>query len=320
MTTKPLVSILINNYNYDRFLAEAIDSALNQTYDAVEVIVVDDGSTDNSRSIINRYGDRIVKVFKKNGGQASALNAGFAISIGDIVCILDADDIFLPEKVAEVVHLFESHSTIDWVFTESAPATTNELTEKERNSFYNEIRENSSTEPVKLIDFREEIKRAKLPDFTPSTSNLCFRRSFLATIFPLPECKGTSGLAICDTYLNLLAVGLGVGCVTTKNLGIFRVHESNLYSTQSFQRKREIYAEIRIATAYWMRVRFLEFNRLSKKLFSQGFSAFLMSGGKLKGCKQLIKTYLVNLHFREKWEVNLITLYYLLKSRFSKPV
>lgn len=57
----PYASIIINNYNYDRFLAEAIDSALNQTYPHIEVIVVDDGSTDNSRKIIADYGDRILK-------------------------------------------------------------------------------------------------------------------------------------------------------------------------------------------------------------------------------------------------------------------
>jgi len=65
----PLVSI-INNYNYGRFLKEAIDSGLNQTYH-VEVIVVDDGSTDNSQEIITSYGNRIIPVLKKNGGHFS---------------------------------------------------------------------------------------------------------------------------------------------------------------------------------------------------------------------------------------------------------
>jgi len=70
------VSIIIDNYNYGRFLGEAIDSALAQTYPHVEVIVVDDGSTDNSREVIAKYGDRIIPVLKENGGQASAFNAG----------------------------------------------------------------------------------------------------------------------------------------------------------------------------------------------------------------------------------------------------
>nr|WP_242050505.1 glycosyltransferase family 2 protein [Oculatella sp. FACHB-28] len=318
--TQPLVSIIINNYNYDRFIAEAIDSALNQTYDSVEVVVVDDGSTDTSRSIIDGYGDQVVKVFKANGGQASALNAGFAASTGEIVCILDADDIFLPQKVSEVVDLFRANSEIGWVFTESTPVKTKALVNVERTEFYKNIFVNNSSESPKLVDFRSELKKAKLPNFTPSTSNLCFRRTFLEKIFPLPECKGSSGLAICDTYLNLLAVGLGAGYVTTRNLGIFRVHENNLYSTQSFDNKRRIYAEIRIATAYWMRIRFLEFNKLSKKLFSQGLSAYLASGSNLKDCKELIEKYFANLRFHERLEVNCVTFYYLLKSRLSKPV
>jgi len=103
MDRQPLVSVLINNYNYGRFLAEAIDSALNQTYPHVEVIVVDDGSTDDSRQIIAGYGDRILPVLKENGGQASAMNAGFAVSSGKVICLLDADDLYEPEKVSRVV-------------------------------------------------------------------------------------------------------------------------------------------------------------------------------------------------------------------------
>ncbi|MBA3924582.1 MAG: glycosyltransferase, partial [Nostocaceae cyanobacterium] len=98
MNSRPLVSILINNYNYERFLREAIDSASLQTYSPVEVVVVDDGSGDNSRELIASYGEQIVSVFKQNGGQASAFNAGFAASHGEIVCFLDADDYCAADK------------------------------------------------------------------------------------------------------------------------------------------------------------------------------------------------------------------------------
>ena len=90
----PPASIIITSYNYEKFLPRAIDSALKQTYPEKEIIVVDDGSTDNSRHIINSYGDQITPVFKENGGRASALNAGFFASQGEIIFLLDADDIF----------------------------------------------------------------------------------------------------------------------------------------------------------------------------------------------------------------------------------
>jgi len=100
---RPPVSIVVNNYNYGRYLRASIDSALAQTYPEVEVIVVDDGSTDDSREIIASYEKRIVPVIKENGGQGSALNAGFAVSRGEIVMFLDADDELLPEAVDQVV-------------------------------------------------------------------------------------------------------------------------------------------------------------------------------------------------------------------------
>ena len=103
MAAPPLVSIVIDNYNYGGFVAEAIDSALAQTYPRTEVIVVDDGSTDGSREIIAAYGDRVRPLLKDNGGQASAFNAGFGLSRGEVILFLDADDALLPTAVAEAV-------------------------------------------------------------------------------------------------------------------------------------------------------------------------------------------------------------------------
>src|SRR3954451_10156846 len=91
-----LVSIVVNNHNYARFLPAAIDSALAQDHARTEVIVVDDGSTDGSTDVIRRYRDRLHAVLKDNGGQASAFNAGARAARGDVVLFLDADDVLLP--------------------------------------------------------------------------------------------------------------------------------------------------------------------------------------------------------------------------------
>ena len=97
-------SIVITNYNYDRFLARCIDSALAQSYPVTEVVVVDDASEDQSREIIQSYGERVVPVLQdRNGGQGAAFNAGFRACQGDVVLFLDADDWLYPHAVARVV-------------------------------------------------------------------------------------------------------------------------------------------------------------------------------------------------------------------------
>ena len=89
--TLPLISIVIHNFNYGRFLAHCIDSALAQSYPHCEVIVVDDASTDGSRAVLERYADRVRIVYQAaNRGQGGAFNAGFRASRGSIVMFLDA--------------------------------------------------------------------------------------------------------------------------------------------------------------------------------------------------------------------------------------
>jgi glycosyltransferase involved in cell wall biosynthesis len=98
------VSILIDNYNYDAYIAECIESALNQTYADVEVIVIDDGSRDKSMDVIQRYAGRLAAIIEKpNGGQASAYNRSFERCAGDIVMWLDADDHLYPEAIERIV-------------------------------------------------------------------------------------------------------------------------------------------------------------------------------------------------------------------------
>jgi hypothetical protein len=98
-----LVSVLMLSYNHERYIAQAIESVLGQTHGDLELVVVDDGSADDSRSVIESFGSRLVSVFKKNGGQASALNIAFERSRGELLCLMDSDDLFARTKVQEVV-------------------------------------------------------------------------------------------------------------------------------------------------------------------------------------------------------------------------
>jgi len=105
------IDVIVNNYDYGPFLRAAIDSALAQSYAKVRVVVVDDGSTDDSRAIIESYGSDVVPVFKPNGGQASAFNAGIQESDGEFVIFLDADDVLMPGICAEVAETFAREPT-----------------------------------------------------------------------------------------------------------------------------------------------------------------------------------------------------------------
>ncbi|HEY9612926.1 glycosyltransferase family 2 protein, partial [Allocoleopsis sp.] len=181
MLNSPLVSILINNYNYGHFLPEAIVSALNQTYSNVEVIVVDDGSTDNSQEIIKSYGDKIIPILKENGGQASAFNTGFAASRGEIICFLDSDDLFKAEKAAELANIFVENPDIGWCFHPLEFLSTRP----------EKMSQPSYTGSSGKYDIRPYIKRGKLKGILPfdslATSGMCFRRSLLQQILPMPE-------------------------------------------------------------------------------------------------------------------------------------
>jgi glycosyltransferase involved in cell wall biosynthesis len=96
------LSVVIANYNYAHFVSYAIESALALQWPDVEVVVVDDGSTDDSADVIRRYADRATVCLADNGGQRVAANRGFALSTGDVVIFLDADDVLPPELPARL--------------------------------------------------------------------------------------------------------------------------------------------------------------------------------------------------------------------------
>lgn len=107
MNSNLLVSTIIPTYNRAHIICEAVDSALAQTYRHIEVIVVDDGSKDDTLELLKGYGDRIRVISQANGGPAAARNRGIAVSRGELVAFLDSDDIWLPEKIKQQVILLE---------------------------------------------------------------------------------------------------------------------------------------------------------------------------------------------------------------------
>jgi glycosyltransferase involved in cell wall biosynthesis len=106
IASTPLVSVIIPNLNYGRYLKKAIDSALTQAYSNIEVIVVDDGSSDGSGAVIASFGTRIRACFQENMGPSAARNSGIGLAQGDYLLFLDADDWLLPNAVADLVQGF----------------------------------------------------------------------------------------------------------------------------------------------------------------------------------------------------------------------
>lgn len=113
----PKVSVVISTYNRAHFVSDAIDSVLNQTFKDLEIVVVDDGSTDNTRQVLEKYGDSIHYVYQENKGRAEARNTGIKFAKGEYIAFLDDDDMWLPQKLEKQVVFLNAHPDIGLVHT-----------------------------------------------------------------------------------------------------------------------------------------------------------------------------------------------------------
>ncbi len=247
---RPLVSILINNYNYGQFVGGAIESALSQTYSNCEVIVVDDGSTDTSRETISRFADRIVSVFKSNGGQSSAFNAAFSRARGEIVCFLDSDDLFLPTKVEQVVQILDGQPR-EWCFHHL------QWTDRDLN-------------PVEMPENRyhsgDRDVRSDVLSFTPpATSGLAFTRRLMEQIMPMPESIRITS----DNYLKFSAMALAPGYYIEEQLAQQRIHGNNAYTGR---KDGTLEAEVQIETALGLRKQCPAQRQLWNRMYADGLA------------------------------------------------
>jgi glycosyltransferase involved in cell wall biosynthesis len=218
-----VISIVINNFNYGRYVGVAIESALEQTHTETEVLVVDDGSSDESRSVIARY-DGIRTILKSNGGQPSAFNAGFAASTGEIVIFLDADDVLLPETAARVAaefrrdpRLVKVQYRLEIVDAEGRPIGRT-LPSGRRPIACGDLREAALSSPDDLV-------------YAPTSGN-AFSAEALRLLLPIPD------EAFADMYcVNLVALLGPVGAIEGIG-GRYRVHAANAFHTDSLDLER----------------------------------------------------------------------------------
>ncbi len=271
MSQPPLVSIIINNYNYDAYLGAAIDSAIAQSYPNTEVIVVDDGSTDHSQAVIAHYSDRVIPILKSNGGQASAFNAGFAASRGEFVCFLDADDMLVSDRVAVELQALLNHPDAGWSYHQLSFVDKSGLPLAESPP--------PLPEAIYPFDLRQAIQQGSLhriPLPLPGTDGYLYRRSHLQKILPMPEGKGVS---LNDSYLQYASFVLAKGIALTAQLHRQRIHGNNSFTLRRDRAQVRLRARIHLLTAYCLRVRFPEIHRYTDKLFAVGLGLYQKTGG-----------------------------------------
>jgi glycosyltransferase involved in cell wall biosynthesis len=134
MTSKPLVSVMIGVYNAEAYLGEAIDSVLAQTYQPLELIVVDDGLTDGSGDVAKAHGDALRYERQENAGNGAARNRGVELASGSLLAFLDADDRFLPDKLERQWKALEDGDGADMVFGHVREFVSPELSQLERGA------------------------------------------------------------------------------------------------------------------------------------------------------------------------------------------
>lgn len=218
----PLVSIVVSNYNYGRFLPAAIDSALEQCYSNCEVIVVDDGSTDNSREVALSYADQVLPVFKANEGQGSAINAGFERSHGEIVIFLDADDVLLPDTAQGVVEAFRVEQNVAKVmYRMEVIDAAGRLTGR--------IKPHPHL-PLRSGDLRRHMLTFPFDMTWMATSGNAFAAWVLREILPIPE---EDFPILADFYLSHLAPLFGPVTFLRDVGAYYRVHGTNSHEQLS---------------------------------------------------------------------------------------
>lgn len=239
----PFFSVVIDNYNYGRYLGACLDSVLAQDFPAedVEVIVVDDGSTDGSRELLKRYAPRVRAVLQDNQGQASAFNRGIAEARGEVVCLLDSDDVWRPDKLSSVRPLFDAPEVACVEhFLEDADASLRPLPQR----------------------FPAWPARYRLADLLEgrtewtATSAVCYRRAALLKALPIPR----ELFYYLDDYLTVRVLLEGEVANLPRVLGSHRVHGANwCFGGLGDARKLEL--DLRMRSLFWEAARGWLFER-----------------------------------------------------------
>jgi hypothetical protein len=234
----PLVSVVVDTYNHEAFIGEAITSVLQQDYQlgAVEVLVIDDGSRDGTARQLSVFADRVRIIRKENGGQASALNLGVTLAKGDIIAFLDGDDWWHPQKLQGVVGYLLQNPTVGMVGHGIVEVAADGSSRR-------------ALRPGELIrfDLKSDVGPAIFKRVTCflGTSRLTCRRNVLERLLPIPE----SLVIEADEYLFTLGGAIAEVAVLDELLCYYRLHGQNLYYFSDYdparlRRKHSVVAKL----------------------------------------------------------------------------
>lgn len=235
--SKPLVTVLVDTYNHQSFIEDAINSVLKQDFPASEtdILVVDDGSTDNTSEIIRKFAPRVRLLRKVNGGQASAFNAGIPAARGEIIAFLDGDDWWAPGKLTAVTEAFAANAEVGLI--------GHGVTE-----VYPDGRQRTEV-PREVSRFRltstEEAKTFRMQRGFLGTSRMAYRKEVLRRIGHVPEALKFEA----DEYLFTLAGLFAEVMILRESFTFYRLHDRNLFQItsgdeQAIRRKQQVLAAL----------------------------------------------------------------------------
>jgi glycosyltransferase involved in cell wall biosynthesis len=248
----PAISVLIDTYNYGRYVEQAIESVLQQDFPTAEreILVIDDGSTDDTPERVEKYGLAITYLRKPNGGQASAFNCGLERARGKIVAFLDADDYWLPGKLQRLADEFERHPEAGMVYHQL------------RYRYESADRLEDGNGPL-ISGFLPANSSDLLAYECFPTSFLAFRRSVLRVLLPIPN----ELTIMADAYVSRLVLFLAPVVALPEILAVYRLHGSNLFwSAGQMEKGRQLVrSQVTIALARswrrWLRERGYDLER-----------------------------------------------------------
>jgi glycosyltransferase involved in cell wall biosynthesis len=248
LASKPTVSVLITCFNYGAYVGQAIDSALEQTYPPTEIIVSDDASQDNSCEVVESYirrnpGIRLLR--NPHGGMAANLNAAYRNCSGDIICLLDADDTFLPGKIEALVNAFQSHPQAGFGIHRASLVDN----QKRQRGMYPLLSALPSGDCAQCT-----YDNAGILMGLPPTTNLALRREVADEIFPIPvEYTGYA-----EQMIHRLAPLMTELCAVDEPLARWRLHGHNDQNSTRITARR-LERELKIMDSLWLeQKRYLE--------------------------------------------------------------